>query len=200
MEIPMSTTLVINANGMPVSVVPLSTVHWQDAVRIIYLDRAVVLEEYPRWVLRSPTVQMRMPSVIMLKEHQKHNGKVEFSRYNIILRDNYRCQYCGEEFDYGDLTYDHVVPRRNGGQTKWENIASSCAPCNQKKAHHTNMKPFKAPYRPTYWELAANRRRRPITVPHHTWVDWIGWESEVVVDYREDYENVEYVDETIPFL
>lgn len=196
----MSTTLVINADGQPVSVVPLSTVHWQDAIRIIWLDRAAVMEEYNRWVVRSPSVQMRMPSVIMLKEHQKHNGKVEFSRYNVILRDKYRCQYCGAEFDYGDLTYDHVVPRRNKGRTTWENIVSSCAPCNQKKAHHTNMKPLKAPYRPSYWELAANRKQRPIVVPHESWIPWIMWEGEVTVDDSKNYENVEFVDETVPFL
>ena len=178
----MSTTLVLNADIQPVSVVPLSTVHWQDAIRIIYLGRAAVLEEYNRWVIRSPSVQMRMPSVIMLKEHQKHNGKVEFSRYNIILRDKYRCQYCGEPFDYCDLTYDHVIPRRDGGKTTWDNIVSACSPCNQKKAHHTNMKPIKAPYRPNYWELAANRKTRPITVPHETWVQWIVWDSDVTVD------------------
>ena len=68
----MSTTLVLNADGQPVSVVPLSTVPWQDAIRIVYLDRAVVLESYSRWVVRSQFVQLRMPSVIMLKDHQKH--------------------------------------------------------------------------------------------------------------------------------
>lgn len=187
----MSTTLVLNAGGQPVSVVPLSTVHWQDAIRIIYLDRAKVLEEYDRWIVRSPSVQMRMPSVILLNEYQKHNGKVEFSRYNVILRDNYKCLYCGEKFEFSDLTYDHVVPRRDGGKTEWTNIVSACGPCNQKKAHHRKMKPRKMPYRPTYWELAGNRKKRPITVPHETWLNWVFWESDVLVDENLGRNNVE---------
>ena len=66
MEIKMNgTTLVLNADAQPVSIVPLSTVHWHDAIRIIYLDRANVLEEYDCWVVRSPSGQGRMPSVIM---------------------------------------------------------------------------------------------------------------------------------------
>lgn len=187
----MSTTLVLNADAQPVSVVPLSTVHWQDAIRIIYLERAVVLAEYNRWVVRSPSVQMRMPSVIMLKEYQTHNGKVEFSRYNIILRDNYKCQYCGDMFEFGDLTYDHVIPRRDGGKTEWTNIVSACGPCNQAKAHHRNMKPRKAPYRPTYWQLAGNRKKRPITVPHESWKQFVIWDSEVIVDSSLRIANVE---------
>jgi 5-methylcytosine-specific restriction endonuclease McrA len=177
-----STTLVLNADAQPVSVVPLSTVHWHDAIRSIYLERATVLEEYDRWVIRSPSVQVRMPSVIMLKQYQEHNGKVEFSRYNIILRDGYKCQYCGEQFNFDDLTFDHVIPRRDGGKTKWDNIVAACAPCNQQKAHHGHMKPRRAPYHPSYWELASNRKKRPITVPHEPWLQYICWGDDVIVD------------------
>jgi 5-methylcytosine-specific restriction endonuclease McrA len=184
-------TLVLNADMQPVSVVPLSTIHWHDAVRIIYLDHASVLAEYDRWVVRSPTVQMRMPSVILLKKHQKHNGKVEFSKFNVHLRDKYRCQYCYDEFDFNELTYDHVVPRRDKGTTVWENIVSACGPCNQKKAHRTDMNPHKMPEHPTYWELAANRKLRPITVPHKTWADWIMWDSEVTVAENSTQYNID---------
>jgi len=179
-----NTTLVLNADANPVSVVPLSTVHWQDAVRIIYLGRATVLSEYNKWVIRSPSIQMRMPSVIMLKAFQKHNGKVEFSRYNVILRDKYICQYCHNKFDFSDLTFDHVVPSRDGGKTNWDNIVSACSPCNQVKAHHRHMKPLNNPYRPTYWELANNRKKIPIVVPHQSWKDFISWESEIEINER----------------
>jgi len=184
-------TLVLNADAQPVSVVPLSTVNWQDAIRIIYLDRATVLGEYNRWVVRSPSVQMRMPSVIMLKNYQQHNGKVEFSRYNIILRDNYKCLYCGEKFEFNQLTYDHVIPRRDGGKTEWKNIVSACAPCNQEKAHHHKMKPKRQPHIPTYWELAGIIKTMPITVPHQTWKEFMIWDSEIIVDDSLQTENVD---------
>ncbi len=194
-------TLVLNADAQPVSIVPLSTVDWHDAVRIIYLGRAVVMEEYDLWVVRSPSVQMRMPSVIMLKEYQQHNGKVEFSRYNVILRDNYTCQYCKNKFPFKELTFDHVKPRRDGGKTEWDNIVAACYPCNQKKAHYAKMKPKKAPKQPSYWELAEVRKRRPITVPNAFWEQYLGWKSEVLIDESVVLKNsVEVLDENLPFF
>lgn len=178
----MSTTLVLNADALPVSVVPLSTVYWQKAIKIIYKERATVISEYSRWVIRSPSVEMRMPSIIMLTEYQVHNGKVEFSRYNVVLRDNSCCLYCGETFPVHALTFDHVVPRRDGGKTEWTNIVSACNKCNQEKAHHHRMKPRKAPHHPTYWELAANRKKHPIVVPHESWLSWINWGGKVTID------------------
>ena len=197
----MSTTLVLNADAQPVSVVPLSTVHWQDAVRIIYLGRASVMAEYDLWVVRSPSVQMRMPSVIMLREYQQHNGKVEFSRYNVILRDNYTCQYCSSQFQFDKLTFDHVIPRRDGGKTDWNNIVSACYACNQEKAHHHKMKPKRAPRQPTYWQLADNRKKRPITVPDEAWEMYLGWKSHVGVDSSVKVKHtMDDINEDLPFI
>lgn len=175
-------TLVLNADANPVTVIPLSTVHWREAVRVIYLDRASVIESYDQWVVRSPSVQLKMPSIIMLKEFQQHNGKIEFSKKNLFLRDNYICQYCQNHFHPDELTFDHLVPRSLGGKTNWENIVSACLPCNQKKANHTHMKPMRQPRRPTYWELANNIRRHPITVAHEDWIPYLNWDGPVTVD------------------
>jgi hypothetical protein len=74
-----NSTLVLNADAQPVSVVPLSTVHWQDAIRIIYLGRASVLEEYDRWVVRSPSVQIRMPTATIAPQFS-HSRKLMCKR------------------------------------------------------------------------------------------------------------------------
>lgn len=196
----MGTTLVLNADALPVSVVPLSTVHWQDAVRILILGRARALENYDQWVVRSPSIQLRMPSVIMLTQYQQHNGKVEFSRQNVVLRDKYTCQYCKGKFAFHDLTFDHVVPRRDGGKTVWDNIVSACYECNQTKAHHRHMKPNITPRRPTYWELAANRKQFPITIPSASWLTYMGWDAEVIIDKNSVKNNIEKIDETLPIF
>ena len=51
-----------------------------------------------------------------------------------------------------DLNYDHVIPRRLGGGTDWENIVTCCYPCNDHKAGRTpeqaGMKLLKRPIRP----------------------------------------------------
>lgn len=175
-------TLVLNADANPVSVIPLSTTHWREAVRVIYLDRATVVETYDEWVVRSPSFQLKMPSIIMLKEFQQHNGKIEFSKKNVFLRDDYMCQYCGNHFHSDDLTFEHVIPRSKGGKTNWENISSACLPCNQEKASHTHIKPFKAPHKPSYWELANNAKKHPIVVSHESWIPYLNWNGDITID------------------
>ena len=34
-------------------------------------------------------------------------------------------------------TFDHVVPRSQGGATTWENVVIACAPCNRQKGGRT---------------------------------------------------------------
>jgi hypothetical protein len=57
--------LVLNADFRPLSYFPLSVWCWQDAVKAVFLDRVSVLSEYERQV-HSPSVSMRLPSVIAL--------------------------------------------------------------------------------------------------------------------------------------
>jgi 5-methylcytosine-specific restriction endonuclease McrA len=33
------------------------------------------------------------------------------------------------------LTLDHVIPRSKGGDSTWENVVTSCAPCNLRKGN-----------------------------------------------------------------
>jgi 5-methylcytosine-specific restriction endonuclease McrA len=64
----------------------------------------------------------------------------------------HNCQYCGKKAPMKDLNYDHVIPRIQGGKTVWENIVTSCYPCNDRKAGRTpeqaKMKLLKQPVRP----------------------------------------------------
>jgi 5-methylcytosine-specific restriction endonuclease McrA len=57
--------------------------------------------------------------------------KRKISRRALFARDGWRCVYCGSA---GRLTLDHVIPRSRGGDSVWENVVTSCAPCNLRKA------------------------------------------------------------------
>ena len=57
----------------------------------------------------------------------------KISRRALFARDGWRCVYCGTTA--GRLTLDHVVPRSRGGDSVWENVVTSCAPCNLKKGN-----------------------------------------------------------------
>jgi 5-methylcytosine-specific restriction endonuclease McrA len=59
--------------------------------------------------------------------------KRKISRRALFARDGWRCVYCGTAS--GRLTLDHVVPRSRGGDSVWENVVTSCAPCNLRKGN-----------------------------------------------------------------
>lgn len=72
----MSDTLVLNADGQPVSYLPLSTIDWQEAIKYMVLDKADVLMWHDNWVVRSANWQTAVPSVIMLRDYMKTKSAV----------------------------------------------------------------------------------------------------------------------------
>ncbi len=117
---------------------PVARVSWQRAVMLIFQGKVEVVEEYEDRFVRSVTVAVKMPSVIrFIRGLRKGPKGVKFSRENVYLRDNCRCQYCGLKVSRPEATYDHVLPRAQGGKTCWENVVIACVPCNQKKGNRT---------------------------------------------------------------
>lgn len=171
--------LVLNADYTPLSYYPLSLWPWQTAIKAVVLERVDVVESYGRAV-HSPSWTMQVPSVIALRQYVKHSDTPVFTRFNLFLRDRFCCQYCGSP---RNLTFDHVIPRRLGGKTSWENILTACAPCNMKKGGRTpkqaRMAPFVEPIRPTSWQLQERGRAFPPNYLHETWRDWLYWDVEL---------------------
>jgi len=171
--------LVLNADYRPLSYYPLSPWSWQDAVKAAWLDRVDILAEYDE-VVHSPSTQIRIPSVVVLKDYVKPQKRVAFTRFNLFLRDEFCCQYCGAR---GDLTFDHVVPRAAGGITSWENVVAACSPCNLKKGskplHMLPMSLKKAPRRPGAEELRNTGRKFPPNHLHDSWMDFLYWDTEL---------------------
>ena len=172
-------TLVLNADYTPLSYYPLSIWPWQTAVKAVFLDRVDIVSHYEREV-RSPTHVIKLPSVIALKQYVRPSAHPAFTRFNLFLRDRFSCQYCGT---LSDLTFDHVIPRAQGGRTTWENVSTACAPCNLRKGGRTprqaGMKLAEMPYRPTSWQLQENGRSFPPNYLHDFWRDWLYWDIEL---------------------
>jgi 5-methylcytosine-specific restriction endonuclease McrA len=110
---------------------------------------------------------------------KKKHG-VRFSRTNLLIRDDFTCQYCSSRLNTWDLTIDHVIPRVRGGKTKWENVVCACYTCNTIKGHRTKMKPNKPPVKPEYWHLLENARKMPIRIPSETWIKYLGWSEDLI--------------------
>ena len=177
--------LVLNADFRPLSYFPLSLWSWQEAIKAVFLDRVVVLSEYDRKV-RSPSVEMALPSVISLKQYIPSNRRPAFTRFNVFLRDKFTCQYCGAPGSAGELTFDHVIPRSRGGRTQWENIVTACAPCNLRKGNRvpkeSGIRPRRMPRVPTNHYLQDNGRSFPPNFLHESWADYLYWDSELDAD------------------
>lgn len=162
-------TLVLNSDGAPLSVLPLSAVRWQKAIHRMLLDRVIVLEWYDDWIVRSSSWETRVPAVIMVKEYVRKNTKPNFNRGNIALRDRYRCQYCEITLEKSEVTLDHVIPVAKGGKTAWDNIVAACQTCNHSKGDRL-IKPNRAPYQPSYYELVAiHRELNDVKINHPSW-------------------------------
>lgn len=174
--------LILNADYRPLSYYPLSLWSWQDALRAIFRETVVVVSEYER-IVRSPTHEIKLPSVLALKEYIPAAQQPAFTRFNVFLRDRWQCQYCSYIFRTQDLTFDHIVPRSRGGRTSWTNIVAACQECNIMKGdrlpRECGMYPLNDPHKPSIYELQDNGRRFPPNFLHESWGDFLYWDTEL---------------------
>lgn len=153
-------TLILNADYRP-----LTIVSWQRAIVLEMDGRVQMLDFYKCDSIRDGHGrQYPIPAVMASTKYIKRDFRhAPFCKKNIFLRDSLTCQYCRQQFEAKNLTFDHVIPRtvwnktRQGSPTTWENIVTCCVWCNRKKADKTceqaKMFPLHAPIRPSYGEL-----------------------------------------------
>lgn len=109
-------------------------------------------------VVYSCRLTLIVPRIIRLLSYDKVPKRtLKLTRKNIYARDELRCQYCGKEFSTEELNLDHVIPKAQGGEASWSNLATSCIYCNTKKAGRSpkeaHMKLIKQPVEPKYNSL-----------------------------------------------
>ena len=171
--------LVLNADYRPLSYYPLSLWSWQDSIKSAFLDRVTIVSNYDR-IIRSPSFSMKLPSVIALKSYIRPKSNPNFTRFNVFLRDNFMCQYCGSK---KELTFDHLLPRSKGGKTDWDNVVTACSSCNVQKGgrliERSKMQLNCKPYQPSTEDLHRNGKNFPPNFLHKTWVDYLYWDVEL---------------------
>ena len=125
----MQQVLVLNASFEPLNVCSVRRAHV-----LVFKGKAEVVERLER-PLRSATDTYPWPHVIRLVSyvHVPRTAQRKISRRALFARDGWQCVYCGASGVR--LTLDHVVPRSRGGDSVWENVVTSCAPCNLRKGN-----------------------------------------------------------------
>tara|TARA_A100000164_G_scaffold378676_1_gene420885 strand:+ start:616 stop:1152 length:537 start_codon:yes stop_codon:yes gene_type:complete len=133
---------------------PIEVIDSIEALVLCLVGKAIAVEEYEN-TIRSPSSMFQLPSVIVLKNLVKYRiTTIHCTRENVMARDKYTCQYCGDRPLKKELTLDHVLPKSRGGQNTWQNLVSACKKCNQKKGNKTpkeaRMFPMNKPCKPKY--------------------------------------------------
>jgi len=173
-------TLILNADYRPLSLLPLSIVDWELAIKLVALGKVSVIKEYDDWEVHSPSITVKVPSIVVTTGYVNWKKDVKYSRSNVLLRDKFTCQLCGKSPSIKELTLDHVKPRSLGGITSWTNIVAACRGCNSRKGNDHNIRPKHKPYRPSYYQLAALRQALPVTIREVEWRTYLPWDEHLI--------------------
>lgn len=128
--------MALNASFEPLTIVPL-----RRAVRLVLDGKAEIVERDGDRRFRSEQEAVPCPAVIRLVRyvHVPRRFRRQVTNTFLFARDDYTCQYCGrhrrELKGRQFLTRDHVLPVSRGGENAWENVVTSCSPCNNRKGN-----------------------------------------------------------------
>jgi 5-methylcytosine-specific restriction endonuclease McrA len=181
-----SPVLILNRSYLPIHVTSV-----RRAFSLVYQGIARVMDgeyrtfDFDQWSAVAPNGRppepdewigtsrgpLRAPRVIVLTVFDRMPRRhVRFSRANVLTRDGFTCQYCGERPPRSHLNLDHVVPRAHGGRSTWENVVASCVDCNRRKGGRTpeqaGLRLLRAPARPRWTPLAS------LPLSHVRHVEW----------------------------
>ena len=153
-----SSVLLLNRLYMALRVVSAKralTLIYRDLAEVVWVEDGKYLSyDFADWVevsaakaafepdahdwIRTVHFQVAVPRIIRLLVYDKlPRVGVKLSRRNLFARDANCCQYCGKRFPTSELSIDHVIPRSQGGTTRWDNVVSACTCCNVKKGGRT---------------------------------------------------------------
>lgn len=179
-------TLVLNNNFQPDSLFPLSVISAQNAFKKVFAGSATVVYNYSRKILTPRNHDFYYPSVIALNGYYARKIRVPtISKYKLLVRDNFQCQYCDVSLSVHNVTFDHLIPKSKGGKNTWDNFVASCQDCNARKGNKQikgKWIPKNKPYVPTIFDLMDKRRKFPIEIYDERWKEFLyDWEGEIIV-------------------
>jgi 5-methylcytosine-specific restriction endonuclease McrA len=115
----------------------LNLVNWKRAICLVAKGKVEVIKDSRDTVRSATGAEYRIPAVLRLIKLIRtiYRAGVAFTKRNVLVRDGFRCAYCGSHRDR--LSIDHIIPKSRGGQTAFENCVAACKGCNLKKGGRT---------------------------------------------------------------
>lgn len=183
-------TLVLNKSWSPVSICPA-----KKAIAKTMLGLARILDpetynlyDFEEWMtlpvrdsdryIKTSRKEIRLPEVIVLSEYERLPQRdVKLTRRNLLIRDNFTCQYTGKRLTLDTGTIDHVIPRSRGGSSSWDNLVMCCLEINAKKADRTpdeaGLKLLKKPEKPKWSPVYARFARLASSNVPSSWSQFV---------------------------
>jgi hypothetical protein len=163
---------------------PIDIIDAFDAFSMVWCHRAKMVESYKDITFKSTHSEWEVPCVIVLNRYiPALSCSMVCNRKNVLWRDKYICQYCGNRFPYEKLTLDHVIPSSRGGPKTWENIVCCCKRCNQEKGsmllEEASMELLASPKEPSYNQFRAITKKEI----HEKWYPYLQGISYQIEEY-----------------
>jgi 5-methylcytosine-specific restriction endonuclease McrA len=94
------------------------------------------LREYRRrWAQKSKLAHRAINALRRTQKVCDESQKPLVQKFYALVRSKpyVKCYWCGEKISGSEIHVDHVIALAKGGNHAIENLAASCAPCNQSK-------------------------------------------------------------------
>ena len=149
------------------------------ALCLAFEEKVDVLKAYEK-TYRSQFLEIPIPAVVALRHYKdisKRRRNFAASTRNIVIRDGFKCAYCGCSLAFKNATKDHIVPVSLGGKTIMTNLVAACKPCNAKKdnktLHDSGMKLLFKPRDLTNEERLKCIVKTIGSKERNVWIDWL---------------------------
>ena len=135
----------------------LNLVNWKRAICLMAKGKVEVVKDSQRTIRNASGKVLKVPAVMRLIKLIRtiYRTSVTFTKRNILIRDRFKCAYCGARRE--KLSIDHIIPKSRGGKMTFENCVAACKPCNLKKGgctpNEARMYLKIRPYQPTISEF-----------------------------------------------
>ena len=160
---------------------PMTHVSWKQAISMWFAGRVEIVSVYEDRYIKTVDEVFNVPSIVRFVgnviKRFRFNRTIKFSRDNVFIRDEGKCQYCSKQLNKQNFTLDHIIPVSQGGKKIWNNIVTCCKMCNQKKGSktlkQTGMKLLKQPLIPK--EIIVGRENKFSHDVPDSWKDYLGY-------------------------